>query len=102
MGRGLLDQAAQKVLGEIEFLRADAEFFAVGGGQTLDGEQAACVVVGVVLAGAGVEFGMDIVEAVLRLIFLKQSASIEQYLNRCIWRPNLPPTDKLTWIRIPA
>jgi hypothetical protein len=56
LGCGLLNQAAQQVVGEIEFLRADAELFAFCGGQMLDGQQAVCVVVGVVLPRVGVEF----------------------------------------------
>ena len=57
--RGFLDQTAQQVVGKIEFLFADAELFAVGGGQALDAEQAVCVVVGVVLTRIGVELGQQ-------------------------------------------
>ena len=62
--RGLLDQAAQQVVGKFQRFFADTEFFALGGGQALDGEQAVCVVVGVVLTGIGVELGQQAADAI--------------------------------------
>ena len=59
MRRGLFDQAAQQVVGEIEFLFTDAEFLAVSGGQAFDGPQAIAVVVGVILTRIGVELGQQ-------------------------------------------
>ena len=64
LGVGLFDQTAQQVVGKIEFLFADAELFAVGGGQTLDGQQAVCVVVGVVLPRVRVELGQQSANAI--------------------------------------
>ena len=55
--RGLLDQAAEQVVGEFEGFFADAELLA------LRGRQAISVVVGVILTGIGIELGQQPTDA---------------------------------------
>jgi hypothetical protein len=57
--RGLLDQAAEQVVGEFEGFFADTQLLALRGRQALDRQQAISVVVRVILTGIGIEFGQQ-------------------------------------------
>ncbi|MNI60869.1 hypothetical protein D3C73_1161090 [compost metagenome] len=55
--RGLLDQSAEQVVGELECFFADTQLLALRGRQALDRQQAISVVVHIILTGIGIEFG---------------------------------------------
>ena len=62
--RGLLDQAAEQVVGKLERFFADADLLALRGWQTLDRQQPITIVIHVILTGVGIELGQQPANAV--------------------------------------